>query len=313
MDWNKPLPQPTTISQPFWDGLKAHQVRLQQCADCSHWIFFPRTHCPRCASARLAWHDVSGAATLYTYTVARIPTLPEFADEMPQILAVVEFDEGPHLNTTLVGIDEAALKVGMRLRPVFDERPGSVTLLRYTALDSDQPGVMEATTAAPVLAAPAPAAPRRQVACKDLEAMRALVRQDFSDWSNQFVVTQALIDQFAELTGDDYWIHTDPVKARAQGPFGTTIAHGALVQVLVSQLTLPLDFEVTGFNNMVNYGSDRLRFAAPVPSGSRIHARYRIKAVEQVKSGVQMTMEINIHVVGEPRPAVVNDLVVLYM
>jgi acyl dehydratase/uncharacterized OB-fold protein len=315
MDWNKPLPQPTTISQPFWDGLKARQVRLQQCADCSHWIFFPRAHCPRCASAKLDWHDVSGAATLYTYTVARIPTLPEFADEMPQILAVVEFDEGPHLNTTLVGIDEAALQVGMRLRPVFDERPGSVTLLRYTALDSDQPGVMAATadTQAVVEPAPAPAARRRQIACKDIEALRSLVSQDFSDWSNQFTVTQALINQFAELTGDDYWIHTDPEKARAQSPFGTTIAHGALVQVLVSRLTLPLDFEVTGFNNMVNYGSDRLRFAAPVPAGSRIHARYRIKAVEQVKSGVQMTMEINIHVVGEPRPAVVNDLVVLYM
>ncbi|RJG18996.1 bifunctional OB-fold nucleic acid binding domain-containing protein/MaoC family dehydratase [Massilia cavernae] len=313
MDWNKPLPQPTTISQPFWDGLKAHQVRLQQCADCNHWIFFPRAHCPRCASASLAWHEVSGAATLYTYTVARIPTLPEFADEMPQILAVVEFDQGPHMNTTLVGIDEAALKVGMRLRPVFDDRPGSVTLLRYTSLDSDQAGVIEATTAAPAIAEPAPSAPRRQVACKDLDAMRTLVSQDFSGWSNEFVVTQALIDQFAELTGDDYWIHTDPEKARAQSPFGTTIAHGALVQVLVSRLTLPLDFEVTGFNNMVNYGSDRLRFASPVPSGSRIHARYRIKAVEQVKSGVQMTMEINIHVVGDPRPAVVNDLVVLYM
>lgn len=315
MDWNKPLPQPTTISQPFWDGLKAHQVRLQQCGDCSHWIFFPRAHCPRCASTRLAWQDVSGAATLYTYTVARVPTLPEFADEMPQILAVVEFDEGPHLNTTLVGIDEAALQVGMRLRPVFDERPGVVTLLRFTALDSAQPGAIAATADTPAVAEPAtaPAAPRRQIAYKDLDAMRKLVSQEFSSWSNQFVVTQALIDQFADLTGDDYWIHTDPEKARAQSPFGTTIAHGALVQVLISRLTLPLDFEVTGFNNMLNYGSDRLRFAAPVPSGSRIHARYRIKAVEQVKSGVQMIMELNIHVVGELRPAVVNDLVVLYM
>lgn len=316
MDWNKPLPQPTPISAPFWEGLKAHQVRLQQCDDCAHWIFFPRAHCPRCASAKLSWRDVAGTGTLYTYTVARVPTLPEFADEMPQILAVVQFDEGPNVNTTLVGIDEAQLRVGMRVRPVFDDRPGAVTLLRYTSLESAQPDVIHAQTAAdaaPATPDPVARAPRRKISCKDLDAMGSLVSQEFSDWSNEFLVTQELINQFAALSGDDYWIHTDPEKARAQSPFGATIAHGALVQVLISRLTLPMDYEITDFNNMVNYGSDRLRFAAPVLSGSRIHARCRVKAVGRVKSGVQLTMEINIHVVGQDRPSVINDLVILYM
>jgi len=126
-------------------------------------------------------------------------------------------------------------------------------------------------------------------------------------------VTQDLINQFATLSGDDYWIHTDPERARKESPFGTTIAHGSLVQVLMSRMKIPLDFEVMGFTNMVNYGSDRLRFPTPVPSGCRIHARYRIKSVEQVKSGTQMTMEINVHVVGQDKPAVINDLVMLYM
>ena len=143
--------------------------------------------------------------------------------------------------------------------------------------------------------------------------MRSLVSEEFSGWSNQIEVTQALINQFAELSGDDYWIHTDPARARAESPFGTTIAHGALVQVLVSKLKLPMDFEITDFRNIVNYGSDRLRFATPVPAGCRIHARYRIKSVEPVKSGVQVTMEINVHGVGQDRPSVINDLVMLYM
>ena len=82
---------------------------------------------------------------------------------------------------------------------------------------------------------------------------------------------------------------------------------------LVNRLKMPMDFEVTGFNNIVNYGSDRLRFATPVPAGCRIHARYRIKSVEQIKSGVQVIMEINIHGVGQDRPSVINDLVMLYM
>ena len=315
MAWNKPLPQPTPTSQPYWDGLKTHEVRIQQCEACGHWIFFPRLHCPACASQKLAWRSVSGNGTLYSFTVARVPTLPEFTDEMPQLLAVVQLDEGPHINTTLVGAPPEAWKIGQRLRPVFDERPGSFTLLRYTAIESSQPTVIK-DQAAPVAEPVAPApleATKRQIDCKDLDAMNALVSDKFSDWSNQIEVTQELIDQFAELSGDNYWMHTDPVKARAESPFGTTIAHGMLVHALVNKLKMPMDFEVTGFNNIVNYGSDRLRFPAPVPSGCRIHGRYRIKSVNAVKSGVQMTMEINVHVVGQDRPSVINDLVMLYM
>lgn len=315
MSWNKPLPQPTPISAPFWDGLKEHQVKIQQCDSCNHWIFFPRAHCPQCASPSLSWRQIPGEGTLYTYTITRVPTLPEFTDEMPQLLAVVELDQGPRLNTTLVGVDENALRVGMRVRPVFDDRPGSATLLRYTPVESAHPSIIPADAGASIAAPqePASAAPRRQIPVTDMDALQSLVSTEFSPWSNQFQVTQELVNQFAALSGDDYWIHTDPEKARAQSPFGTTIAHGALIQVLISRLQLPLDFDITGYNNMVNYGSDRLRFAAPVPVGCKIHARCRIKSVEKVKSGVQLTMEINIHVVGQDRPSVINDLVILYM
>ena len=324
--WNKPLPRSTPLSQPFWDGLKAHELRLQRCEPAGHAVFFPRSHCPHCGSRQLRWVVASGRATLYTYTVARVPTLPEFTDEMPQLLAVVALDEGPHLNTTLVGVDTADLRVGLRLRAVFDERPGAVTLLRFTPDEGSFPDVMRAESsaegAATVEGADAAAAsgpseaaapPKRQIDCRDLDALRSLISDEFSPWSNEFTVSQDVINQFAALTGDDYWIHTDPERARAQSPFGTTIAHGALVQVLVSRLKLPLDWEVTGFNNMVNYGSDRLRFATPVPSGCRIRARARVKAVERVKSGTQLTMEIDTHVVGQDRPSVVNDIVILYM
>lgn len=312
--WNKPLPHPTPVSQTYWDGLKAHQVRLQQCGACAHWIFYPRLHCPQCASRDLHWKTVSGQGTLYTYTVSRVPTLPEFTDEMPQLLAVITLDEGPHINTTLVGVAPEAIKVGQRMRPVFDERPGSTVLLRYTPVESSHADVIPATASdEPVISAPAPEITRREVDCKDLDAMRSLITQEWSEWSNTFLVSQEVINQFAALSGDDYWIHTDPVRAKAESPFGTTIAHGMLVQALVSQLKLPLTFNVTGFNNMVNYGSDRLRFATPVPAGCRIHSRCRVKAVEQVKSGVQLTMEIAVHVVGQDRPSLLNDQIILYM
>lgn len=171
----------------------------------------------------------------------------------------------------------------------------------FSSLDSYRSRTMSRTT------------PRRQIDFRDLAGLQALISGEYSPWSNEFVVTQQLINDFAALSGDDYWIHTDPERAKAQSPFGTTIAHGALVQVLASRFQIPLDWEIVGFNNMVNYGSDKLRFPSPVPAGSPIHARCRVKAVQAVKAGTQVTLEIAIHVVGQERPSVLNEQVILYM
>lgn len=133
---DKPLPRPTEKSKPFWDALKAHRIDIQRCDDCDRWIFFPRLHCPSCFSSRLSWKTISGHGELLTYTVTRIPTMAELADEMPQKLAVVQLDEGPHINTTLVGLTEDQLRVGLRVKPVFDDVvPGETTLLRYTGAE----------------------------------------------------------------------------------------------------------------------------------------------------------------------------------
>lgn len=312
MSNNKPMPIPTEISAPFWEGLKAERLLIQQCDQCNHWVFYPRRHCPACFAHALTWREVNGAATLYSYTVTRIATLPDFADEMPQILAVIELEQGVRINSNLVGLDETEVKIGMPLQPVFAEVDAKGTrLLRFTGLDKDpvalqgarsepEPVVSEKTTV-------------RQIALSDTAALQSLVSDTFSAWSNQVVVDQELIDAFAQLSGDDYWIHTDPERARKQSPFGGTIAHGALVQILQSRMQLNLGYEITGFSNMVNYGSDRLRFPAPVPAGATIHSRARVKRVEQVKSGTQLTLELNTHVLGSERPSVINELVILYM
>lgn len=310
---NKPMPLATAISAPFWDGLKDGRVMLQQCDSCQQWVFYPRRHCSHCWSHQLTWKEVSGGGSLYTYTVARVPTLPEFAGAELQILAVVELDEGVRMNTTLVGLDPEQIKVGMRVKPVRARvnSDGSM-LLRYTGVDvplNERDEVVKAPEAPSADAGP----PRQKIDVKDVEALQALVSDQYSDWSNQILVDQQLINQFAALSGDDYWIHTDPERARKEGPFGGTIAHGALVQVLMSRMQVPLGFEVTGFTNMVNYGSERLRFPSPVPAGSLLHSRMRVKAVEVLPRGTQMVLECNIHVVGQERPAVINELVILYM
>jgi len=314
MSNNKPMPVPTEISAPFWEGLKAERLLIQQCNQCNDWVFYPRRHCPQCFAHDLSWREVSGGATLYSFTVTRIATLPDFADEMPQMLAVIELDQGVRINSNLVGLDESEVKIGMRLQPVFAEVDAKGNrLLRFTGLDKDPARLKTLRTEQQPAVPVAEAAAVRQVALDDEAALQSLVSETFGPWSNQVVVDQALIDSFAQLSGDDYWIHTDPERARKQSPFGGTIAHGALVQILQSRMKLNLGYEITDFSNMINYGSDRLRFPSPVPAGATIHARARVKRVERVKSGTQLTLELNTHVLGSERPSVINELVILYM
>ena len=315
MSNNKPMPVATPISAPFWEGLKARRLLIQQCNACRHWNFYPRRHCSVCLEHDLAWREVDGAATLYSYTVTRIATLPDFMDEMPQKLAVVELAQGVRINTNLVGLAEDEIRIGMALQPVFAEVDAKGNrLLRFTAVGKE---VASLESLCAPDSDPLPQAtqrpPARQVDLGDGPALQALVSEQFSDWSNVVVVDQALIDAFAQLSGDDYWIHTDPERARLQSPFGGTIAHGALVQVLQSRMKLALGFEISGFSTQINYGSDRLRFPAPVPAGSRIHSRARVKKAEITARGTQLTLELNIHVVGQERPSVINDLVILYL
>jgi uncharacterized OB-fold protein len=129
---DKPRPVPTPATQPFWDGLRQHKVLLQYSPSTERWVFYPRVLAPRTLADDLEWREVSGQGTLYTYTIARRPTAPPWADAMPQLLAVVELDEGPRISTELVNVDPEQIKIGMRVRPVFaDGGDEAVTLLHY--------------------------------------------------------------------------------------------------------------------------------------------------------------------------------------
>lgn len=128
-----PLPLATPTSAPFWEGLRRGEVRLQRCEACTAWVFHPRSNCPRCLSPKLAWHVVAGTGRLHTFTIARVPTAPFFADAVPQRLALVELDEGVRIPSTLVGVADEEIEIGMRLVPVFEPTVGGESvLLRFT-------------------------------------------------------------------------------------------------------------------------------------------------------------------------------------
>ena len=116
---NPMIPVPTPVSQPFWDGLREDLIRVPRCQDCGHWVFYPRRHCSACCSPRLAWQEISGRASLASFTIARVPTLAEFASPSPQNLAIVTLEEGFNMNTALIGVEPQDMHIGMSLRPVF--------------------------------------------------------------------------------------------------------------------------------------------------------------------------------------------------
>ena len=129
---NRPLPEPTPVSRPFWDALAEERVLIQYSPSLGEYVFYPRTLAPRTLADDLEWREISGCGTLYTFTVAERPTAPPWSDAVPQLLAVVEWDEGPRCSTELVDVDPVDIRVGMRVEPVFQHDVDSgMTLLQY--------------------------------------------------------------------------------------------------------------------------------------------------------------------------------------
>lgn len=135
VDIPKPRPVPTPTSQPYWDGLAKNQILVQHCSDCEAWVFYPRSRCTNCLSSSLEWKQVSGRGTVFTFTIARQPTVPMFADETPQCIAIVELEEGLRMTTTIVVEDPSTLRTGASVSPVFDHGDDGATLLRFRVTD----------------------------------------------------------------------------------------------------------------------------------------------------------------------------------
>jgi acyl dehydratase len=125
-------------------------------------------------------------------------------------------------------------------------------------------------------------------------------------------VTQALINQFATVTGDHQWIHTDPERAAAESPFKTTIAHGFLTLALLPQLTGSVDESTPEFPTarmVVNFGLEQVRFPYPIKVDSNIRARTKLSRVTPIKGGIELLKEIKIEIEGIRRPGCVIESV----
>jgi uncharacterized OB-fold protein len=133
MAYDKPLPVPDPVTRPYWDGLKAHELRVQCCEDCFKAVFYPRVVCPYCGSRQLAWMTCSGKGTLHAFTIAHRGMPAAFKSGAPYVVAMVELEEGARMMTNLVGVEPSleAVRIGMPVEIVFDDVTDAVTLAKF--------------------------------------------------------------------------------------------------------------------------------------------------------------------------------------
>lgn len=145
---------------------------------------------------------------------------------------------------------------------------------------------------------------------ENLDALPAWIGQEVacSDWLS---VDQARIQRFADATGDQQWIHTDPERAQLESPYKTTIAHGYLTLSLLPHL-LESCLRIDGVGMAVNYGLDRVRFPAPLPAGQRVRARLALERLQSVAGGVQAHWAATVELEHSDKPVCVAQMLVRY-
>lgn len=131
MDAAFPVPRPTPLSAPFWEGTRTGELRLQQCDDCGAWRWTPQILCTNCHSAAYAWKATSGRGKVYSFTTVHRPPTPAFA--APYVIAVVELDEGPLMLTQIVEVPPEEIAVEMRVKVRLTVLDETITLYPFTA------------------------------------------------------------------------------------------------------------------------------------------------------------------------------------
>ena len=125
------VPKPDNLTQPYWDGVAQHQLRIQQCSDCGNQWHPPLYLCPRCYSKNVAWVASSGRGTLYSYTVVHHAAHVAVADKVPDLVALVTLHEGPRVVSNLLNCRTADVRIGMPLKLLFQEIAPGIWLPQF--------------------------------------------------------------------------------------------------------------------------------------------------------------------------------------
>jgi uncharacterized OB-fold protein len=137
MDYKKPLPQADPVTAPFWESVKAHEMKIQRCNDTGKFFFYPRGMSPFTLSDNISWEPVSGKGRVHAFSIVYNNRAPGFADEIPYVVAMIELDEGPRMMSNLIDIepDPDHVKIGMPVEVVYDDVTDEVTLPKFRPVE----------------------------------------------------------------------------------------------------------------------------------------------------------------------------------
>ena len=127
----KPIPVPTRETQPYWEGCKQHELRIQQCAACGHSQFYPRLYCTACMSERVEWVTASGHGTVLSFTIVYRPVTQAFAADVPYVVALITLDEGPQLMSNVVGCAPENVHIGMPVEVTFEDWTEEISVPKF--------------------------------------------------------------------------------------------------------------------------------------------------------------------------------------
>lgn len=136
---NRPPPQPSGVSAPFWDALAEDRFVLQRCESCQAFVHPPKPICPECHASKFGWPDVARTGTVYSFTEVHRPPLPLFRDAVPYTVALVDIDHtGVRVLGNFVDDADAPLQIGQRVRLVIDHQSDGVALFHFVSGDQAQ-------------------------------------------------------------------------------------------------------------------------------------------------------------------------------
>ena len=127
-EYKKPLPFPDSDTKEFWEGAKRHELLLQKCSGCRSYRYPPSPMCPNCFSMDFKWEKVSGKGEVYTYTIIRVAVRPEWALDVPYVLATIKLDESVRMVSKVIGCKPEDVKIGMKVEVVFEDVTEQFTL-----------------------------------------------------------------------------------------------------------------------------------------------------------------------------------------
>ncbi len=131
---SKPLPVPTRETQPYWEGCRKHELRIQRCTQCGHYQFYPRLYCTRCMSEEVEWVRASGRAQVLSFTIVYRPVSQAFAAEVPYVVALVTLEEGPQMMSQIVGCAPEEVFIGLPVEVEFEDWTEEISIPKFRPL-----------------------------------------------------------------------------------------------------------------------------------------------------------------------------------